>query len=71
MGKKKKVVKTSLEEVKQNAELSAHERFAICGECDHYGTKFKVCEKLDCKECKGSVIPYLSTVNNHCPLEKW
>jgi hypothetical protein len=69
--KKKKVVETSLEEVKQNTELSAHERFAICSECEHYGQKYKVCEKLDCADCKGSVIPYLSTVKNHCPIEKW
>lgn len=67
MPKKKKVVEVFSENIQQNIT----DRFTICLECEHYGKTFKVCEKLDCKECKGSVIVYLSTVKNHCPIEKW
>jgi hypothetical protein len=69
--KKKKVAEISDIQTTINENDNAQTRLEICKECENFIKSVKVCHKLDCEKCKGSIITYLSTVKNHCPIEKW
>ena len=51
--------------------LQPAEIYNICVFCENLTPKSKVCVKIDCDKCKGSVIQWINENNSFCPIGKW